>query len=377
MHNTNATADLSACNGTPATLGQHNDCPDRDDTERTRPVTTPFVSLSHDLRPPFVPLEHAYATYDASLTYISDNVALFWHPPSVFSVFDLFSGFTQLTIHPDTIPLTAFCTPNGLYEWLRMPQGAAGAPACFVSVIRLVTAGFDNIRMYLDDAIGSDDCPLHHVATLATFFARLRLNKLKLSPDKSRIGAARIDFLGHIISADGVRPNDDRIAALTRMPMPTDIKQLRSLLGGLNYYRKFLPNMACRIRPITALFKKGAAFDFTSTMEDTVRDLLPELATPSILVFPDWDAVADTSRPFRLYYDASTAGLGATREQEQPDGSIRPIVYISRATLDNEQNWTPMELEAGCVVWGISRLRHYSFGVYFLVFTDHQCLQEI
>ena len=85
MHNTNATADLSTCDGTPAILGQHNDCPDRDDTERTRPVTTPSVPLSHDLRPPFVPLEHAYAAYDTSLTYISDDVVLFWHPPSVFS----------------------------------------------------------------------------------------------------------------------------------------------------------------------------------------------------------------------------------------------------------------------------------------------------
>ena len=172
---------------------------------------------------------------------------------SVFSVFDLFLGFTQLTIHSDTIPLTAFFTPNGLYEWLRMPQGAVGAPAWFVSVMRLVTAGLDTIRMYLDDAIGSDDCPIHHVATLAAFFARLRLHKLKLSPDKAWIGAARVDFLGHIISADGVRPNDDRVAALTRMPMPTDIKQLRSLIGGLSCYCKFLPNMACRIRPITAL----------------------------------------------------------------------------------------------------------------------------
>ena len=296
---------------------------------------------------------------------------------SVFSVFDLFSGFTQLTIHPDTIPLTAFCTPNGLYEWLRMPQGATGAPAWFVSVMRLVTAGLDNIRMYLDDAIGSDDCPLHHVATLATFFARLRLHQLKLSPDKSRIGAARVDFLGHVISAYGVRPNDDRVAALTRMPMPTDIKQLRSLLGGLSYYRKFEPNMAHHIRPVTALLKKGAAFEFTSAMETTVRTLLAELAAPPILVFPDWDAVIDTSRTFRLHCDASTAGFGATLEQEQPDGSIRPIVYISRATLDNEQNWTPMELEAGCVVWSIRRLRRYLFGVYFLVFTDHQCLQQI
>ena len=341
--------------------------------------------------------------------------------------------------------------PNGLYEWLRMPQGAAGAPAWFVSVIRLVTTGLDNIHMYLDDTIGSDDCPLHDVATLAAFFARLRLHKLKLSPNKSRIGAPRVDFLGHIISADGVRPNGDRVAALTRMPMATDIKQLRSLLGGLSYYRKLLPNMARHIRPITALLKNGAAFDFTSAMEDTVRVLLAELAAPPILVFPDWDAVIDTSRPFRLHCyastaglgatleqeqpdgsirpivyisratldneqnwtpmavrallaelaappilifpdwdavidtsrpfrlrcDASTAGLGATLEQEQPDGSIRPIVYISRTTLDNEQNWTPMELEAGCVVWSIRRLRRYLFGVYFLVFTDHQCLQQI
>ena len=143
---------------------------------------------------------------------------------SVFSVFDIFSGFTQSTIHPDTIPLTAFCTPNGLYEWLRMPQGAASAPAWFVSVIRLITANLDNIRMHLDDAIGSDDCSIHHVATLDAFFTRLRPHKLELSPDESRIGAARVEFLGHVISADGVRPNDDRVAALTRMPMPTDIK---------------------------------------------------------------------------------------------------------------------------------------------------------
>ena len=178
---------------------------------------------------------------------------------SVSSVFDLFSGFTQLTIHPDTIPLTAFCTPNGLYKLLRMPPGAAGAPAWFVSVMRLVTAGLDNIFMYLN-AIGPDDCPLHHVAPLATFFARLRLHKLKLSPDKSRISATRVDFLGHVILADGVRPNDARVAALARMPMPTGIKQLRNLLGGLSYYRKFLPNMAYHIRPVTALLEKSAAF---------------------------------------------------------------------------------------------------------------------
>ena len=159
--------------------------------------------------------------------------------------------------------------------------------------------------------------------------------------------------------------------------MPRDIKQLRSLLGGLSYYRKFLPNMAKRVKSITSLLKKGAVFDFTPTMEAAVRALLAELAAPPILVFPDWDAVIDKSRPFRLHCDASTDGLGSTLEQEQPDGSIRPIVYISRVTPSNERNWTPMELEAGCVVWSIRRLRRYLFSVFFLIFTDHECLQQI
>ena len=141
---------------------------------------------------------------------------------SVFlALFKVLSEFTQLTIHPDTIPLTAFCAPNALYECLRIPQGAAGSPTWFASVMRLVTDGLDNIRMHLDDAIGSDNSPMAHVATLATCFARLRLHNLKLSPNKPRIGAARVDFLGHVISQDGVRPNDDKIAVLVQIPHAT------------------------------------------------------------------------------------------------------------------------------------------------------------
>ena len=136
-------------------------------------------------------------------------------------------------------------------------------PAWFVSVMQLVTDGFYSIRMYLDDAIGSDDSLMAHVTTLATFFARLRLHKLKISPNKTRIGAARVDFLGHVTFQDGVRPNDDKISALAQMPMPWDIKQLRSLLGGLSYNCKFLPNMPRRVRSITSLLKKRATFDFT------------------------------------------------------------------------------------------------------------------
>ena len=160
----------------------------------------------------------------------------------------------------------------------------------------------------------------------------------------------------------------------------TSLPQTKLIPAGVS--KNVFPGGALLITPPS---KKGTCYAHSRpppivgllTMEDTVRALLAELAAPPILVLPGWDAVIDTSWPFRLHCDASTAGLGATLEQEQPDGSIRPIVYISRATLDNKQNWTPMELEAGCVVSSIRRLRRYLFGVYFLIFTDHQYLQQI
>eukprot|EP00752_Nemacystus_decipiens_P012916 g11431.t1 len=106
----------------------------------------------------------------------------------------------------------------------------------------------------------------------------------------------------------------DKVAASAEMPMPTNIKQLRSLLGGLGYYRSFLKDMVKRTKPLNALLKKGAPFVFTSDMEAAVPGLLADLSRPPVLVFPDWAAVEDRSRPFGLLCDASIDGLGATLE---------------------------------------------------------------
>ena len=104
---------------------------------------------------------------------------------------------------------------------------------------------------------------------------------------------------------------------------------------------------------------------------------LRELVSPPILVYPDWDAVADNSCAFRLYCDASIDGFGATLEQEQPDGSVRPIVFISRTTLDSDRSWTPLDLEAGSIAWAIKRLRGYLWFTKFLIYSDHKALDNI
>ena len=236
----------------------------------------------------------------------------------IFSLFDLVS-FHQITIDKDTIPLTAFCTPNRLFEWLEMPQGSSASPGWFVKVINEVIKGLERVAAYLDDIIFFDRTPTDHTANIRALFERVRRHRLKRSPAKAKIDAITADFLGHTINASGFSPNSDKVAALTKMPMPNK-KQARSLLGGINYYGKFLANLSRRLHPINALL--GATFNFTPAMETPVRDILRELAKPPTLVYPDWDAVADNSRPFRLYCDASLDGFGATLEQEQPDGSV-------------------------------------------------------
>ena len=148
-------------------------------------------------------------------------------------------------------------------------------------------------------------------------------------------------------------------------------------MGGINYYRKFLPSLSMRFRPINALLRKGVKFAFTPAMEKSVREILAELTTPPVHVFPDWDAVADGTRPFHAYCDACIDGFGVALEQEQTDGSIKPIAYISRATLDSERRWTPLDLEAGSIVWALKRLRGYLWGTKFRIFSDHTALESI
>lgn len=126
------------------------------------------------------------------------------------------------------------------------------------------------------------------------------------------------------------------------MPMPKNIKQTRSIVGAIRNYHKPLKIFFTRLRPINALFKQGVEFVFTQEVETIVCQILHKLATPPILVCPDWDAVADKQLPppFRLYCDASIDDFGATFEQEQSDGPVRPIVFINRTALDSETRAT-------------------------------------
>ena len=146
------------------------------------------------------------------------------------------------------------------------------------------------------------------------------------------------------------------------MPMPSDLKQLLSPGGPF-----VLPNLLVRyaqtkrIRPITAPLMKGVKLSFTPAMKAIVRGFLAELAAPPVLVFSDWEAVEDGSRPFQVYCDTGIYGFGAMLEQEQTDGSAWPIADVTRATLDSKRHWTPLDVEQ-VVFFGRSNVLQATFG---------------
>ena len=116
-------------------------------------------------------------------------------------------------------------------------------------------------------------------------------------------------------------------------------------------------------------------FSFNAEMETVIREILTTVLTePPVLVCPDFEAARDGSRKFRLYRDASAAGFGATLEQPQKDNTVRPIVYLSRTVLPNEQGRAPTEKQSGCIVWAIKRLRQYLFLILFDIYTDYSPL---
>ncbi|CAB1117548.1 unnamed protein product [Ectocarpus sp. CCAP 1310/34] len=173
----------------------------------------------------------------------------------------------------DTVPLTAFCTPTQMFEWLGMPQGANVSPSLFVKVINRVVHGLERVLLYLDDVICFDEEPLGQVLSTIRFFKRLRQYNLKLPPGKARVGATHANFLGHTISPAVVSPDGVKVRALTHMLPPTNVKQLRSLLGGLSYYRMFLKNLATKVRPLNSILKQSVPFKYTPGVVKVVKTM--------------------------------------------------------------------------------------------------------
>ena len=302
-----------------------------------------------------------------------------------FSTLDLASGYHQVMMDEEDRHKTAFTSPFGLYEWTRLPFGLANAPAHFSRLMQYVMHDhlFQIMLVYLDDLLIYADSFEEHLRRLQLVCDRLKEVNLKLNPDKCSLMRSSVVFLGHVLSAEGLRTDPEKIRAVEEYAVPTTVTEVRAFLGLAGYYRKFVKNFSRIARPLHALYsipggtKKNADVrqHWTDKCQEAFQALKTALTTAPVLGF------ADFSLPFTLEVDASLQGLGAVLSQVQ-DGRSMVIAYASRGLSRTERKYdekhSSRKLELLALKWAVAdKFRSYLLGKPFTVWTDNSPLSHL
>lgn len=286
-----------------------------------------------------------------------------------FSTIDLASGYHQIEMEKADRHKTAFTTQSGHYEFTRMPFGLKTAPATFQRTMDNVLRGLSGIHcmVYLDDIICYSNSLQDHLEKLRKIFDRLRETNLKVTLDKCEFLRKEVLYLGHVITKDGLKPNDDKIKAVLDFPIPKTPTEIKSFLGLVGYYRKFIKDFSKITQPLTSCLKKRNKVEITPQYINAFEKCKELLVNAPLLQFPDF------SKPFILTTDASNYAVGAVLSQG-PVGSDRPIAYASRTLNEAEKRYSTIEKELLAIVWATKHFRPYLYGRKFIIYTDHRPL---
>jgi len=290
-----------------------------------------------------------------------------------FTSLDLSSGYWQVEVDPKDRSKTAFITQFGIYQFKVMPFGLCNAPATFQRLMDEVFRGilWKFVMVYLDDIIVYSESFEEHLEHLHIVFDRLQAAGLKLNPEKCSFVKAELEFLGHIVSGQGIQTDPVKTEKVKNFPRPKNTTQLRGFLGLASYYRRFVPNFARITMPLNGLLKKGIIYQWTSKQDEAFNALKECLVTSPILMFPNF------KEQFILFTDASISGLGAILSQLNEKGQEHVIAYASRALSKAEKNYAATELECLAVVWAIKHFHAYVYGQRFKLITDHSALKHL
>jgi hypothetical protein len=287
------------------------------------------------------------------------------------STIDLKSGYWQVPLTPSSKPITAFTVPSReLYHFRVMPFGLHSAPATFQRLMdRVIGPELDPYCFaYLDDIVVLGETFEQHLQVLQEVFRRLRAANLRLNPDKCQFGRRSLTYLGHVVTAAGIRTDPDKVAAIRQLATPKTLRQLRRFLGMASWYRRFIPDFSRIAAPLNRLLKKGGRWDWTPEQDAAFNTLKDSLSAAPVLACPDF------GKPFVLQTDAADTGLGVALTQ-YVDGGDHVIAYASRSLTKPEQAYSTTEKECLAVVWGIEKMRPYLEDYRFTVLTDHQSLK--
>ena len=290
------------------------------------------------------------------------------HGASIFSKIDLKSGYYQIRINEQDIPKTGFNTRFGHYEFTVMPFGLTNAPATFN---RLMTKIFrehldDFVLVFFDDILVYSRTPEEHEQHVKRVLELLRQHKLYAKRSKCTFFTEKVEYLGFIISKNGVATDPAKIEAVIGWPQPRSIKEIRGFLGLTGWYRIFIKGYAVIAVPLTSLLKKTKTFSWSHKAQESFEKLKNALVNAPILQLPHF------TKTFTFLTDASGQAIGGVLSQEG-----KPIAYESRKLRIHELNYPTHDLELLAVVHALKLWRHYLLGKRFDLHTDHKSLKWI
>ncbi|GJS16726.1 putative reverse transcriptase domain-containing protein [Tanacetum coccineum] len=263
---------------------------------------------------------------------------------SVYSKIDLRSGYHQLRIREEDIPITAFRTRYGHYEFQVMPFGLTNAPAIFMDLMNRVCKPYLDkfVIVFIDDILIYSKNKEEHGEHLKTILNLLRSEKLYAKFLKCDFWLDSVQFLGHVIDSSGVHVDPAKIEAIKNWAAPTTPTEVRQFLGLAGYYRRFIKEFSLISKPLTKLTQKNKPYVWGDDEEEAFQTLKLKLCSAPILSLPEG------SEDFVVYYDASLKGFGAVLMQQE-----KVIAYASRQLRKNEENYTTHDLELGAVVFAL------------------------
>lgn len=289
----------------------------------------------------------------------------------VFSQIDLSDAFLQVEVHEQSRHLLTINTHRGLYHYNRLSPGVKIAPGAFQQITDTMMAGLQGTAVYMDDVVVGGKTVEEHDRNLRAVLQRIQDFGFTIRAEKCSFGQSEIRYLGHIVDSRGLRPDPGKIEAITKLSPPTDVSGVRSFLGAINFYGKFVPNMRMLRYPLDKLLKTDTKFEWTPECQRAFEQFKRLLSSDLLLTH------YDPRQEIIVSADASSVGLGATICHRFSDGTIKVVQHASRALTKAEQNYSQPDREGLAVIFAVTKFHKMLFGRHFLLQTDHAPLLRI